>query len=294
MKGDKINDIVSKTIVNPRKNVTDGISKYHNELMNIATEPSKKMREGIENALKVMRVPYQQYAENLQSIMAMFRAIGFKESEPIKYFAENQFVCWHSDDFVRDEIKKAENIDDCITSFYKDYCLEEVENGFKNFLEKDSGKRYESLLKQSLLAIEENQFDLGIMGLLAIIDSLLSDATLEYENTNLKNRIKKLIDKAGDKVLDSNRDLCAIHSLTDTLLSSVETLGDSISFLAEEPQTINRHWIMHGRRRVAISKLDCIKVISILYGIILMQNVVAGADIDGRIKYENRRSKNQN
>lgn len=40
-----------------------------------------------------------------------------------------------------------------------------------------------------------------------------------------------------------------------------------------EPQNLNRHWVAHGRKTTEASKLDCYKMIGILYGLILLAEV---------------------
>ena len=40
-----------------------------------------------------------------------------------------------------------------------------------------------------------------------------------------------------------------------------------------EPKILNRHWIMHGRSLRRKTKLDCVKMIRFIYGIILLDEI---------------------
>lgn len=123
------------------------------------------------------------------------------------------------------------------------------------------------VFQQSIQAFYKGAYDLAIIGLTAVLDKLLSEHSGEITKVNIKSRctiIKKKIEDKGDDFLDEleGRDLL----LYLTYPKAVELFGESSSFDNKEPDLLNRHWIMHGRSNRLYTKLDCVKVLNMIYG----------------------------
>lgn len=123
------------------------------------------------------------------------------------------------------------------------------------------------VFQQSIQAFYKGSYDLAIIGLTAVLDKLLSEHSGEITQVNIKSRcttIKKKIEDKGDDFLDEleGRDLL----LYLTYPKAVELFGESSSFGNKEPDLLNRHWIMHGRSNRVYTKLDCVKVLNMIYG----------------------------
>ena len=61
-----------------------------------------------------------------------------------------------------------------------------------------------------------------------------------------------------------------MFSLFYTFNKTVEIFTANSDFHGKEPKGLNRHWIAHGRSRRKKTKLDCVKLINLVYGIILI------------------------
>lgn len=57
--------------------------------------------------------------------------------------------------------------------------------------------------------------------------------------------------------------------LIGTCFKALEKFGKNSEFNKDEPD-LNRHWIMHGRTDHCMEQIDCIRVINIFYGTILL------------------------
>ena len=71
-----------------------------------------------------------------------------------------------------------------------------------------------------------------------------------------------------DKVL--NQDEYAMLALAITFEKTLDLFSSTSSFASKEPKYLNRHWIAHGRSLHKKTKLDCIKMINLIYGLLLI------------------------
>ena len=103
----------------------------------------------------------------------------------------------------------------------------------------------------------EHYYDLALIGILSIIDSVLSDTSKQVKNTSIFKRGTTLIEKLeNNEILDN--DEYAVLTLVMTFEATMTTLGANADFTKKEPKGMNRHWIMHGRSGRRRTQLDCI------------------------------------
>lgn len=93
-----------------------------------------------------------------------------------------------------------------------------------------------SILSQTIEAINNGPYDLALVGVITVFDGVLSAATKD-DSTQLITRLNKIRKSKS------------------------------------EPAELNRHWIALGRKISMASKLDCCKMINLLYGLIYFADV---------------------
>lgn len=124
-----------------------------------------------------------------------------------------------------------------------------------------------SLFSQTIDAMNHGLFYLAIMGFTGVLDYLLSEYSTQIRNIHIGPRCEAIIQRIEEKDFDS-----AIESddydiyLFMTYPNVLAQFGKNSNFSEPEPDLLNRHWIMHGRSRREYSLLDCIKVITMIYG----------------------------
>jgi hypothetical protein len=215
--------------------------------------------------------PLAEFQKNIATIVAPL-AEYTKVLSAIKLLGENQFVFWDyiSKDFALG-LLQAEDVNDFMLEYY-------IRNDSKKYKETIQAcksnkliKPYKKLFSQSISAYNRNQYHLAIMGLLSIVDGLLSDIS-EKSGTHIESRAKAITDKLSDNIELSNDDF-SIWFLYSTFTDIIKSIGASAPFYGEEPELLNRHWIMHGRTKKKISQLDYIKIINFIYGILLLNKI---------------------
>ena len=127
---------------------------------------------------------------------------------------------------------------------------------------------------QAMDAFRLEFYDLAIIGFTAVLDRVLADTTGKIKVTSLKRQFKIL-----------HRQLEAIdyrpivnpeideYVLYLTYCKAIELFIENSDFEGLEPDYLNRHWIMHGRTNKKYTRLDCVKVINLIYGTIKIRQI---------------------
>ena len=127
---------------------------------------------------------------------------------------------------------------------------------------------YEKLFKQAMDAFECGSNDLALLGFLSVTDGLLTDIS-ENVTTSIYKRASPILEKLENSESLENSEYAEL-ALLITFRDTMESLSANSDFTQKEPMNLNRHWIMHGRSRRRKTKLDCVKMIRFIYGIILL------------------------
>lgn len=178
--------------------------------------------------------PLAEFQKNIATIVAPLAEYANVLSA-IKLLGENQFVFWDyiSKDFALG-LLQAEDVNDFMLEYY-------IRNDSKMYKETIRAcksnkliKPYKKLFSQSISAYNRNQYHLAIMGLLSIVDGLLSDIS-EKSGTYIESRAKAITDKISEKIELSN-DYFSIWFLYSTFTDIIKSIGASAPFDGEEPE----------------------------------------------------------
>ena len=123
--------------------------------------------------------------------------------------------------------------------------------------------------QQSITALYEGLYNLAILGLVSVLDRTLSEKSGQIKNVNFKTRYKAIVNQIqerGDLYLDEME--AEDYLLFLTYPEALKRFGEDSDFASEEPALLNRHWIMHGRTTREYTRLDCVKVLNMIYGTI--------------------------
>lgn len=136
------------------------------------------------------------------------------------------------------------------------------------------------VLSQSVKAYERNDYDLASLGFTAMLDRLLSAYSGLITSTSISKRVKAISEKIindGEGVLDDYD--VKDYVLITTYLKTIELFGTDSRFNGNIPD-LNRHWIMHGRMGRKMDQVDCIRLINMLQGTILLAELQERIDTD--------------
>lgn len=180
-----------------------------------------------------------------------------------------QFVFWDymTEEFV-DEIVDSENISKTLREQMLRDRFSKVNRTIDKTLSSPAMQKHKRLYSQSAEAFRDGNSDLAVTGFTSVFDGLLTDIS-GNPTSRLGPRIdviKKKLD--NDEFLDN--DEYAMLTLALTLEKTLDSFSAPSDFKGKEPTGLNRHWIAHGRSTRKKSKIDCVKMINLIYGLLLI------------------------
>ncbi|QTE71586.1 hypothetical protein JRC49_01795 [Clostridiales bacterium FE2011] len=134
-----------------------------------------------------------------------------------------------------------------------------------------NGMAHNLTFEQGVSALYRNEYNSAILTFTIVLDRMLSEGSEQIKNVHIKPRVEAIhqrIKERGDFYID---DLEAEdYVLLLTYKDALDSFGSDSDFKKEEPELLNRHWIVHGRSNREYTRLDCIKVLNMIYGTIRM------------------------
>lgn len=220
------------------------------------------IRESITGALTAISDRFAELSKSLSEWSRPYRAI--------EKLGENQYVYWdYLDDEMIDTLLQSNNINKTMREINskKDYA--DIRVIASKCSKSPRMAPYQTMLKQAMSSFENGGNELALLGFLSIIDGLLSDVSNNLTSTSIYGRANPILEKLENSEAVENSEYAEL-ALLMTFRDTMESLGAKSDFSKKEPKNLNRHWIMHGRSRRRKTKLDCVKMIRFIYGIILI------------------------
>ena len=180
-----------------------------------------------------------------------------------------QFVFWDymTEEYV-DAIVDSENINKTLREQMIRERFSKVYRTIDKTLSSAVMHKHKRLYSQSVKAFRNGGNDLAVTGFTSVFDGLLAD-TSGNPAASLKPRINVIKHKLdNDEFLDN--DEYAMLTLALTLEKTLDSFSAPSDFKGKEPTGLNRHWIAHGRSTRKKSKIDCVKMINLIYGLLLI------------------------
>ena len=138
------------------------------------------------------------------------------------------------------------------------------------------------LLQQTIKALYDGSYNLAMLGLMAYLDRVLSEQSGMIKKINFRLRyetIYRKINEQGELYLDEMEGKDFLVFLTYN--EAIDGIGDDEGFDKEEPQEVNRNWLMHGRTDKVYTRLDCVKVLNMIYGTMRLGELGKADAIEG-------------
>ena len=161
-------------------------------------------------------------------------------------------------DFAR-EINNTVNIDELIQRYYFD----NNEQKMTLLVQRCGALReitdYKKLYFQTIEAYNKKHYHLACIGLFSILDGILADVS-EITDTKFGLRIDKIENKIKDEVElnEVDRKTLCIYIAIEQSKTHLFAHSD---FSQEEPTSLNRHWLLHGRTRKEYTNYDVLKIL---------------------------------
>lgn len=239
------------------------------------TRPALEALQNIQSTLQPIVEALEQYKPKVAEIgQALLQAT--RPLSAIRKMGEAQFVFWDymTDEFV-DAIVGAENINKTLREQLIRDRFSAVNKTIDKTLSSAVMQKHKRLYSQSVNAFRSGDSDLSVTGFTSVFDGLLAD-TSGNPTSRLGPRINAIKQKLdNDELL--NHDEYATITLAMTLEKTLDSFSAPSDFKGKEPKGLNRHWIAHGRSTRKKTKLDCVKMINLIYGLLLIGDIESTA-----------------
>ena len=213
---------------------------------------------------KPIREEIANFSKNYGEILAKF-ADRIRPLSAIRKLEESQFVYWKPlPEYLVDQLLSNKSTDTVLLEFALQDDAELIQH-ITSECEKHIFLKDNSILFNQAMSAYA-------VGLLSVIDGVLSEATKQYRNTNIPSRGRTLLKKLEDTgSLDETE--YAVLTLELTFEATMDSLAAQSDFTQDEPSNLNRHFIIHGHSKKEKTQLDCIKLMNFLYGILLIDKI---------------------
>lgn len=218
------------------------------------------------DALEKAYTWYQSNADNISKYISAFADFGVW-SVAINKLLENQIV--FTDDLPQEiakDIYNGTDIEEVVCSYYFGNNKCNMERVISRCQQNEQVQKYGELYDQIISAYRRDHYLIACIGLFSLIDGVLADVS-EQTTTRFRRRLDVVRAKIG-----SEKKLSEIDKKTLCIYRAFESFDTSIfcdsDFSEQEPQTVNRHWDLHGRTHREHSKVDFLKVLLWLDAII--------------------------
>lgn len=169
-------------------------------------------------------------------------------------------------------IRDTDNVENVVMQHYLQNNSELINNLILRCQYSNPIADYQELFAQIIDSYNRRHYQLACIGLFALFDGVLADVEGTVKETRFKPRLESIEKKIGKKI-----DLDEIDFKTICIFESIKKFDSSIigfsNFLQEEPDGLNRHWLVHGRTHRHYSQYDFLKILLWLDAIIFLDSV---------------------
>ena len=247
-----------------------GLTKFINRIQDIM-QPVYEAQKRIQNAFIPVIAALDQYKSRiLETSKAII--VALQPIATVEALADAQFVYWLPiDNHFINSIISSSDINDTLEKMLieNDYVF--VFHTSEKIKAHPLMESHLRLYSQSFEAFTNGFCDLAVTGMTSVFDGLLS--LLSNNSTHkLKPRIDNIKSKLEKDEIPEN-DEYAMLILAITLEKSLDLFSAYAPFDKPEPDSLNRNWIAHGRYNRIMTKLDCVKLINMIFGLLLVYDI---------------------
>ena len=239
------------------------------------TRPVMETLQNIQLTLQPIVEAFEKYKPNIVGIGQVLLKLS-RHFSAIEKLGDAQFVFWdYMFEELVDEIADAVNINKTLREQLIRDRFSAVNKTIEKTLSSVVMQKHKRLYSQSVNAFRSGDSDLAVTGFTSVFDGLLAD-TSGNPTSRLGPRINAIKQKLdNDELLD--HDEYAMITLAMTLEKTLDSFSAPSDFKRKEPKGLNRHWIAHGRSTRKKTKLDCVKMINLIYGLLLIGDIESTA-----------------
>lgn len=259
-----MDDLTIKVDVVPNASSEEIVDVYK-EVLDAATKAIEMLRESV---FFLVNETIQSVASNAGDSLTK----SFRPFKALDCLRKAQFVFWdYMDDGFIDLIISSDNINKTLRAYFSKNNYQTAFETAEKVAKYSALSKHQRLFDQSVSAFKCGYSDLAVTGFTSVFDGVLADIS-HISASSLTPRIKTIKAKL-EKEEPLDTDEYATLALTYTFQGTIDSFCVNAPFEKPEPEGLNRHWIAHGRSCRRRTKLDCVKMINLIYGLLLIDEL---------------------
>jgi len=154
------------------------------------------------------------------------------------------------------------NINILFEKFYDDKQLKESS---KHILKSNINEHLKSVFVECIEIFNMGKYIASTTTLLTVLEGVLSDFGDDQTDTRMKRICKFQMDKTklDNKIIN--------HLIWVSIYKFIDELYSKSKFNQNEPRQINRHWILHGRTKREVGRIDAIRIVNAIHSLITIE-----------------------
>lgn len=185
----------------------------------------------------------------------------------------NSQLIWFDnlDDRLANDILDGKCMDTIITQHLEDTRYTEIDTIIRKSRQFSVLKEKKTLYSHCVSAYRKQHYDLACIGFIGIIEYLMPKISGDI-TTKSASHIQIILQKmeTGASLNNVEFSFVAVFLSFETVIKSLFSFS---KFSEAEPSNLNRHWIAHARTQKAYNKLDCVKLINLIYGLLIIGSI---------------------
>lgn len=222
----------------------------------------------MQNQIAKFIEPFVDFQKRFSDMLAPLTKVS-AQIKAIAKLGENQLIWFYVlDENIVNKLLSSYKIDGLMSDYLEGSKYYEINEIIKVSRKSSFLEEKKLIYSQTISAYRNKHYHLACLGFISIIDFLLSKISGE-NGTRFLDKVEIVVRKMKSReVLEEfENEYFYIYLSIDKVLNSLFEFSD---FSGDEPLIINRHWIAHGRTKKKYSKLDCVKLINLIYALLLI------------------------
>lgn len=247
-------------------------SESGNSIIEEAYNGILKVGQLLVNAFTAYQNWYSRNAATIEQYIRTFAELGIWLTA-VDNLAERQIVFTGDISLeMAQHLSQIDNVDAVVKQYYFEGEYPRINEVIKRCKQSMQLAPYSNLFDQVVSAYSTDHFHLACIGLFSILDGVLSDFT-EIPGTQYRKRITAIEEKMDNQLEldDMDKKTICIHKTITSFEDSI--FKDYYSFV-NEPDVLNRHWVMHGRSRRDYTRFDCLKILLWMDAIVFLSEKI--------------------
>ena len=126
-----------------------------------------------------------------------------------------------------------------------------------------------NLTDQCWQAFQNKLYAVCATSLLSVIEGILSEFSDDKQDVRMMKVCQKKVDTFPSTGSTIQKHIWLSYN------NFIRNLYQKSDFSADEPETINRHWLLHGRSDFEIDEMDCIRLFNAVQSLCMIVKVEA-------------------